>query len=266
MTTEIIKGILLSALIVGGSGAFIGIFLGLAGKKLAVKVNEKEVAIREALPGNNCGGCGFPGCDGLAKAIAENQSPIDACPVGGQSVAKAIGEILGQESLPLDRKVAFVKCMGDCEKTRLNYPYTGVEKCSMMQFLPTGGPKSCDFGCLGYGECVEACPFDAIHIVDGIAKVDKEACKACGKCIKACPLGLIEYVPYKQNAMVACSSKERGKTVMAACQVGCIACKKCLKTCPHEAITVEDNIAHIDYEKCKDCGACKEACPRKCIL
>jgi len=266
MIVEILKGILLATVIVGGSGAFIGIFLGLAGKKLAVWIDEKELAIRDALPGNNCGGCGFPGCDGLAKAIASNLAPIDACPVGGEASAKVIGDILGQQSSPAEKKVAFVKCMGDYEKTKQNYPYTGVEKCSMMQFLPTGGPKACNYGCLGYGECVEACPFDAIHIVKGIALVDKEACKACGKCIKVCPLHLIEYVPYKQETRVACASKDKGKAVMNSCQIGCIACKKCEKTCQHEAILVEENIAKIDYDKCVDCGECKEVCPRNCII
>ena len=261
-----IQGIIIAAVLVGGTGLFIGIFLGIAGKKFAVEVDEKEIAIREELPGNNCGGCGFPGCDGLAKAIASGEAPVNACPVGGAPVAAKIGAILGQDAGEAVHRVAFVKCAGDCEKTTQSYQYTGVEDCTMMQFIPGGGEKACKYGCLGYGSCVKACPFDAVHIVNGIAVVDKEACKACGKCVDACPKHLIELVPYDQKYLVACSSKDKGKAVMNACKVGCIACKKCEKDCPAGAITVTDNIAHIDYEKCTNCGKCKDSCPRLGII
>ncbi|MDD3217924.1 MAG: RnfABCDGE type electron transport complex subunit B [Lachnospiraceae bacterium] len=261
-----IVGIVIAAVIVGGTGLFIGLFLGFFGKKFAVEVDEKEEAVRGQLPGNNCGGCGFPGCDGLAKAIAAGEAPVNGCPVGGADVAAEIAKIMGAEVAVSARQTAFVKCMGDCEKTKVNYEYDGVKDCSMLQFVPSGGPKKCNHGCLGFGSCVKACGFDAIHIVDGIAVVDKEACKACGKCVAACPQHLIELVPYEQNTFVACSSKEKGKTVMQACDVGCIGCKKCEKNCEAQAITVEDNIAHIDYSKCTNCGKCKENCPRKCII
>ncbi len=260
-----IQAILIATLVVAAVGLFIGIFLGVAGKKFAVEVDEKEVAVREALPGNNCGGCGFPGCDGLAAAIAKGEAPVNGCPVGGDAVGKVIAGIMGQEVVETARQVAYVKCTGTCDKTRNNYAYTGVENCEMMTFVPGGGAKACDYGCLGFGSCVQVCPFDAIHIVNGVAVVDKENCKACGKCVAKCPKHLIELVPYEQMVFVGCSSHAKGKAVTAACDVGCIGCKKCEKTCENGAITVTDFCAHIDYDKCTGCGACQEVCPRGII-
>lgn len=136
----------------------------------------------------------------------------------------------------------------------------------MLAFVPGGGAKACAYGCLGYGSCVKACAFDAIHIIDGIAVVDRETCKACGKCVDACPRHLIELIPYTQKVMVGCSSHDKGKAVTSSCETGCIGCKKCEKVCPNEAIRVDDFCAHIDYDKCTGCGACREACPRNVIL
>ena len=136
----------------------------------------------------------------------------------------------------------------------------------MMNMMQAGGPKGCNYGCLGEGTCVTACPFDAIHIVNGVAVVDKEACKACGKCVAACPKHLIEIVPYDQKHLVQCSSKDKGKDVMSVCSVGCIGCKMCEKICKFDAVKVENNIAHIDPEKCIGCGACAAKCPKKIIL
>ena len=164
-----------------------------------------------------------------------------------------------------ERQTAFVKCAGTCEKAILDYDYTGIQDCTMASMMQNGGAKGCNSGCLGFGSCVAACPFDAIHVVDGIAVVDKEACKACGKCIAACPKHLIEIVPYDQKHLVKCNSQDKGKAVMQACTAGCIGCKMCEIACKFEAVTVENNIAHIDYEKCKDCGACAVKCPKKVI-
>ena len=260
-----IGAIIAATVLVAAVGLFIGVFLGVAGKKFAVEVDEKEVAVREALPGNNCGGCGYPGCDGLAAAIAKGEAPVNGCPVGGEPVGKVIAAIMGQEVVETTRQVAYVKCAGTCEKTKDNYEYTGVEDCEMMAFIPGGGAKACAFGCLGFGSCVKACPFDAIHIVDGIAVVDKEACKACGKCVAACPRKLIEIVPYDMKHLVKCNSKDKGKDVMKACKVGCIGCKMCEKACQFDAVKVLDNVAHIDPEKCTGCGACAAKCPKKVI-
>ena len=251
-----IGAIITATVVVAAVGLFIGIFLSIAGKKFAVEVDEKEVAVREVLPGNNCGGCGYPGCDGLAAAIAKGEAPV----------AAKIAAIMGEEVVETERMAAFVKCTGTCDKTKQNYQYTGVEDCEMMAFVPGGGSKACSFGCMGFGSCVKACPFDAIHIVNGVAVVNREACKACGKCIAKCPHHLIELAPYVQQTFVGCSSHAKGKAVTSACEIGCIGCKKCEKTCPNGAITVTDFCAHIDYSKCTNCGACKEACPRGIIL
>ena len=173
---------------------------------------------------------------------------------------------MGVEAEEGAKKVAFVKCAGTCEKANTDNEYNGIEDCAAMAFVPGGGPKSCNYGCLGFGSCVKACPFDAIHIVDGIAKVDKEACKACGKCVAACPKKLIELIPYDAAHAVQCSSKDKGKDVMKACSTGCIGCHLCEKNCPAAAIHVVDNIAYIDQNKCTGCGICAQKCPKKIIL
>ena len=261
-----IVGILLAAVVVGGTGLFIGFFLGFAGKKFAVEVDEREEAINGVLPGNNCGGCGYAGCSGLAAAIVAGEAEITACPVGGAPVAAQIGEIMGMEAGDTVRQTAFVKCGGTCDKAKTDYKYDGLSDCIMVNMMQNGGPKTCNYGCLGEGSCVKACPFDAIHIVDGVAVVDKDACKACGKCIAVCPKNLIELVPYDQKHLVNCSSQDKGKDVMAACSVGCIGCRMCVRVCEDEAITVVNNIAHIDPAKCTNCGKCAEKCPKKIIL
>jgi len=261
-----ITGIILATIIVGATGLIIGVLLGIAGEKLKVEVDEKELLIRDELPGNNCGGCGYAGCDALAKAIANGEAEVGACPVGGSPVAEKIGAIMGVSAGDTVRTTAFVKCGGTCDKTKQDYEYTGVEDCKMVQLVPGGGPKSCKYGCLGFGSCVKVCPFDAIHIIDGIANVDKEKCKACGKCVAECPTKIIELVPYEAKYLVQCSSKDKGKDVMQVCSVGCIACKMCEKVCEFDAIHVVDNIAHINYDKCTYCGKCAEKCPKKIII
>ncbi|MBQ8305671.1 MAG: RnfABCDGE type electron transport complex subunit B [Blautia sp.] len=257
--------IIAATVLVAAVGLFIGIFLGVAGKKFEVEVDEKEVAVREALPGNNCGGCGYPGCDGLAAAIAKGEAPVNGCPVGGEPVGKIIAAIMGQEVTETVRMRAFVRCAGTKERTKELFEYTGVEDCEMMAFVPGGATKGCSYGCIGFGSCMKACPFDAIHMYNGVAVVDKDACKACGKCVAKCPRHLIELIPYDQTPVVHCSSHAKGKGVTENCTVGCIGCKKCEKNCPAGAITVTDFLAHIDPEKCTHCGACKEVCPRGII-
>ena len=259
-------GILIATAVVAVVGLFIGLFLGIAGIKFKVEVDEREEAILGVLPGNNCGGCGYPGCSGLASAIVKGEAPVGACPVGGEEVAKNVAQIMGVEAGDSVKKVAFVKCQGDCEKAKVDYEYTGAEDCAMLSFVPNGGPKSCNYGCLGYGSCVKVCPFDAIHVVNGIAVVDKEACKACGKCVAACPKHLIELIPYNAKYVVACSSKEKGPVTMKECSVGCIGCTLCAKNCPNDAVKIENFLSVIDQEKCEGCGICMEKCPKKSIV
>ena len=258
--------IIAAGVVVGLVGIILGLFLGVSGEKFKVEVDPREEAILEVLPGNNCGGCGYAGCSGLAAAIVKGEAPVGQCPVGGAPVAAKVGAIMGIEAGAGVKKVAFVKCAGTCDKAKQNYEYTGVEDCASMGFVPAGGPKACKYGCTGMGSCVKACPFDAIHVVDGVAVVDVKKCKACGKCVAACPKSLIELVPYDTKHVVQCSSKDKGKDVMSACSVGCIGCGLCAKTCPKGAITVENNIAHIDQDKCDGCGACAMKCPKKIIL
>lgn len=260
-----VTGIVIAACLVGGTGLIIGLLLGLAGKAFEVAVDEKEQAVREALPGNNCGGCGYAGCDALAKAIAAGEAPASACPVGGAETAKKIAAIMGSE-VEVIKRVAFVRCSGDCEKATDRFEYTGASDCSQVALSTGGGQKACIYGCLGFGSCVSVCEFDAIHVVNGIAVVDREKCVACGKCVKECPKNLIELVPYENSHFVACHSNDFGKEVKAVCQAGCIGCKMCTRVCEFDAITVENNLAHIDYEKCTNCGKCKEKCPVKVIL
>lgn len=263
------NGIILAAVVVGGTGLVIAALLGVASEKFKVPVDEIEVAVRECLPGNNCGGCGFAGCDALAKAIASGEANVDACPVGGASVAGQIAGIMGVEALDAEKQVAFVRCAGSCDKAKTKYIYSGNEDCVSAVSVPGGGPKACEYGCTGFGTCVRVCEFDAIHIVDGIAEVDPEKCVACGQCVSACPKALIELIPYtasKEGLKVHCRSRAFGKPVKAACSVGCIGCKMCTRVCETGAITVEDNIARIDYSKCTGCGACAEKCPSKIIF
>ncbi len=261
-----ITGIIVAAFVVGLVGIFVGLFLGVAGLKFKVEVDEREAAVLEVLPGNNCGGCGFAGCSGLAAAIAKGEAAVNACPVGGETVGNKIAAIMGVEAEASEKMVAFVHCQGDCEKAGKDYEYSGVEDCRMMSFVPAGGPKSCNSGCMGYGSCVKACPFDAICVVNGVAVVDKEKCKACGKCIAVCPKNLISLIPYKSKTEVACKSTDKGPVTMKVCSVGCIGCGICAKNCPSEAITVADFHATIDQTKCTGCGVCVAKCPKKAII
>ena len=259
-------GLILAAGVIGAIGIIIGVLLGIASEKFKVEVDEREILVRAELPGNNCGGCGFPGCDGLANAIAAGTAPVNACPVGGAAVADKIAAIMGVESGQAVKKVAFVKCKGTCDKTRVQYNYFGMDDCRKVSVVPGSGEKACTYGCMGYGSCVKACAFDAIHIVDGVAVVDKEKCVACGKCVETCPNHLIELVPYDAKRLVQCSSHDKGKDGKAKCDNGCIGCTLCTKQCESAAIHMDNNLAVIDYEKCTNCGKCAAKCPAKVIL
>lgn len=261
-----IQNVLIGGAFVGVLGLILGVALGIIGKVFFVKVDERETQVRECLPGNNCGGCGYAGCDGLAAAIAKGEAPVNGCPVANAEAKAKIGEIMGQTVGEDDKKVAFVKCSGTCDKTERKYNYYGLNDCRKAMAVPGAGDKLCSYGCLGFGSCVDACQFDAIHVVDGVAVVDKEKCVACGKCVGTCPKALIEIIPYAAPQAVACNSKDKGKDVRVACKTGCIGCMICVKQCESGAITVTDNLAKIDYEKCNGCGKCAEKCPQKIIV
>ena len=257
--------LIISAVVVAAVGIIVGFGLGLFGEKFKVEIDEREVAIRAELPGNNCGACGFPGCDGLARAINEGRAPVNQCPVGGAPVAAKIGAIMGVEAGETVRKVAFVKCNGTCDQTQRKDVYYGIMDCSKAMNVPGGGDKACAYGCLGYGSCVKACEFDAIHVVNGVAVVDKEKCTSCGKCAAACPKRLIDLVPYEAEHLVRCSSQDKGKNVKEVCGTGCIACTLCVRNCPQKAISMNGNVALIDYANCTNCGTCASKCPTGAI-
>lgn len=259
--------IAISAALIAAIGIVVGIGLGVFGAKFEVEVDEREGLIRGALPGNNCGGCGYPGCDAAAKAINEGRAPVTLCPVGQKPVWDAIGKIMGVEAGDAERMVAFVKCAGSCDIAKKRYNYEGPKDCnSIIVPVPGGSDKACQYGCLGYGSCEKACQFGAIRVIDGVARVDEDKCTACGACVKTCPKKLIELVPASSLVRVQCQNNDRGKAVMDVCAIGCIGCTLCVKTCKFDAIHMDGNVAHIDYEKCKMCGACANKCPRHIIL
>ena len=244
-------------------GIVFAILLGVAAKVFAVEVDERIPLVRECLPGANCGGCGFPGCDGLAAAIVEGRAPVNGCPVGGAAAAEKIAKVLGVEVAEGDRQVAHVYCNGGCNAVD-KAVYEGLQDCNAAMRVASG-PKACSFGCMGLGSCVKACAFDAIHIVDGVAKVDTDKCVACGKCVSTCPKKIIERVPYKQAVLVACRNQDKGAVTRKICDVGCIGCMKCQRECPADAIKIENFVSKIDYDKCVGCGHCADICPRGII-
>lgn len=257
MQTVIIAIVVLAAL-----GAIFGLVLAFAAKAFAVEKDPREEAIAEVLPGANCGGCGFPGCGGYAAAVAAGKAPVNACAAGGAAVAAKIGEIMGVAAGDSVKKLAQVHCTG-CGQNYKKYEYVGLHDCVAASLLPGGGELGCAYGCLGLGSCEKACPFDAIHVVEGVAQVDEDKCKSCGKCVDVCPKHIIALVPYKTRRHVAirCSSHDKGPDVRKNCDNGCIGCTLCAKSCPKEAISMIDNLAVIDYDKCIGCGICAQKCP-----
>ncbi len=245
----------------GGLGALLAVGLGFAAKSFQVDTDERVEKIEEILPGANCGACGYAGCGSFASAVVSGEGKINGCTVGGNKVAEKIADILGKEASATDSKIAHVLCKGGVKETKKNSDYRGVETCKAVNQV-NAGTKACSFSCLGYGDCVAACPFDAIELNEnGLPVIDEEKCTGCGKCVKACPKNIIILAPEAAETHIKCSSHEPGKVVRKICEVGCIGCGLCSKTCPVEAITMENNLAVIDYEKCINCGLCAEKCP-----
>ena len=257
--------ILIPAAILAALGAVFGIALAIASRIFAVKVDERVPQIRDALPGANCGGCGYSGCDALAAAIAEGKAPCGACPVGGDEAAAKIATVMGVTAQKQQKMVACVLCMGNHDKALRKYVYEGVPDCLSATRL-AGGDKLCAFGCLGLGSCAAVCKFDAISVDNGVAVIDPERCSGCGACVATCPKKLIRLLPYEAPAFVACVSHEKGGVVTKQCKVGCIGCGMCQRVCEAGAIKVEGFLAEIDPDKCIGCGKCIEKCPRHSIV
>ena len=255
----------LAAAVAGGVSLAIGLLLGFAARLFHVHVDEREVMVRELLPGNNCGGCGFAGCDGLAAAIAKGEAKPNSCPVGGQEIAHRIAEVMGVEAGEVVQQMAFVHCSGTCDKIKREADYFGILDCRQAAAVPGYAGKSCPTACFGLGTCAAACPTGAIRVKNGVAIVDRDKCIHCGVCVASCPQRIIEMRPKYGPVAVACSSHKAGKAVKAVCDAGCIACGLCQKVCPNDAIHVIDNLAEVDYDKCVACGACVAKCPVKVI-
>ena len=260
-----LESILYPIICVGALALVFGAILGLSAKKFAVESDPKVDRIISVLPGANCGGCGFPGCAVFAANVAKGDASYRGCPPGGASTAVEIAKFMGIEATASNRKVAFIKCSGSNDNIKRNYIYDGPKSCVSASQLATGGNKTCRYSCIGLASCKNACPFGAIKIVDSIAVVITEKCSACGKCVTVCPKKLIEIVPDKSKVRVICNSRDKGRQVRENCRAGCIGCNICQKQCPAGAITVEDNVAHIDYEKCTLCMECVNKCPSKVI-
>jgi len=245
-------------------GAIIGILLTAASKVFFVKTDETVSRITEALPGANCGGCGFSGCEGYARAVAAGEAPPNLCNPGGSEAAARIGEILGIEVNSEGPKVAFVRCNGNCDATQDKFAYIGTKSCAAVEQFYNGKGK-CRSRCHGMGDCAAVCDNGCISIQNGVAVVDTADCTGCGKCVRICPNKLIVLVKNSQRTMVRCYSADTGKDTRQICKNGCIACGMCVKKCPEQAIVIDNNHAEINPCKCTGCGICIEACPVKCI-
>lgn len=266
--------ILIAIGILGGLGLIFGLVLAAASKIFYVETDPRLDKLNESLPGANCGGCGFAGCSAYAEAVLKGEAEIGKCVSGGDECAQAMAEVMGVKAEKVARKVALVRCSGykrvDADGkdvgAKMKGEYEGIRDCLAASKVAGRGPLVCKFGCLGFGNCVKQCQYDAIKVVDGVAKVDQEKCVGCMSCAAACPRNLIVPVEYGKHVVIACASNAKGAVTVRGCSAGCIGCGLCKKICPNEAITVENNLATIDYSKCDSCGLCATVCPKKLIV
>ena len=257
--------ILIPILVLVAVAVLCAVLLTVSSVFFGVKEDERVAAVRDCLPGANCGACGYSGCDGYAKALAEGAATAtNLCVPGGDKTAKEIAGILGVEAEDVVEKVAYVACNGTCEATERKYDYKGLKSCVVANLLYSGD-KTCNYACLGYGDCVKVCPQHAISIENGVAKVDPRKCIGCGMCVRECPNHIIKLTNDTIKVIVQCSNHDKGAVTRKICSNGCIGCMKCQKTCPNGAIKVENNLATIDYSLCTGCLACVEVCPVHCI-
>ena len=254
----------ITTLVIAVIALLVAIGLVFTGKKFAVEVDERVVAIREKLPGNNCGACGYAGCDALAAAISAGDAAVNACRVGVTPVAEAIGDIMGTTAGAMERKTAFVACKGTCDVTKNQGNYIGIQDCRAA-VLSGMNVTDCNYGCLGFGSCAEVCPEQAISVQNGVAVVNRSRCVSCGLCVKACPRGLISLIPESKVVRVQCSNRDKGPQVKKVCSAGCIGCGICAKQCESEAIEFSGTLARVNPEKCTLCGKCAAKCPAKVI-
>lgn len=256
--------ILLPVIIAISIGFISGFGLAIASKFMTVPVDERQEKIRNCLPGANCGACGYSGCDGYSSALSNGEAAADKCTPGGENTAMALSEILGVKvnSQPM---TAFIACQCDHSKVTPKYSYLGMMTCSAANSI-NDGPLSCQFGCIGFGDCINACQFDAIKIIDNKPVICEELCLGCGLCAKICPKQIINIIPKGKSAHILCSNKSQGAEAAKVCSASCVSCMLCVKNCPSGAISIKDNFPVIDYSLCIECGKCKEVCKRSVII
>ena len=258
--------ILIPVAITGGLALFFGGVLAVVAKFFEIPLSEKQTRVREMFPGANCGACGYTGCDGYAAALANDGVPTGLCPVGGAPLSASLAEFLGVEAQSVEQRVACVMCNGTSEHTRTRYEYQGIPDCVTASMM-FAGPWACTYGCLGLGTCVQACPYGALSVVDGVAIVDNAKCTACELCVAACPKKLISMIPMREASyQVKCRNLTSGAETRKICTVGCIGCSRCVKACGDDAIHLDGGpLALIDQDKCTACGKCKAVCPTNSI-
>ncbi|MFO7606730.1 MAG: Fe-S cluster domain-containing protein [Desulfurivibrionaceae bacterium] len=246
-------------------GLFFGIGLALAAHRFAVEVNPVVEEVLESLAGAQCGGCGYPGCEGYAIAVVNDPDvPPNLCYPGKEKVAERVAELTGKKMAAMEDMVAVVRCSRVEGRVSHKHEYIGFASCTAAN-LGFGGPSACSYSCIGLGECAAACPFEAITMVDGFPAIDPDKCVSCGTCVKICPKQVIELMPLKARVFEPCSTRDLGKNVMRVCEVGCISCQKCVKACPAGAVSSEDGLIRIDHQKCLDYGPdCEKICVQKC--
>ena len=245
------NSILLAILVLGILGALFGALLAFASKIFYVEVDPRQEAVRACLAGANCGGCGYPGCDGYAAAVAAGEAPTNKCVAGGAEAAAKIAEIMGVSGGDVEKMVAFVPCSGTEGHAEMRFNYSGPIDCRAAMLFGGKSNKTCTFACIGLGNCTRACQFDAIHIVDGVAKVNRMRCVGCGSCAEACPKSIIKLIPESQKIMPACGNMDKGAKVMKMCDFGCIGCMKCQRECPADAITVPSSSTALPVKRPK---------------
>lgn len=247
-------------------GGILGLVLAIASKAFHVQVDPRIEKIQDALPGANCGACGYPGCSAYAEAIVLKGAPTHLCAPGAGGCIAAIAAIMGVEATSTEPEFATVRCDGNGVRPRFHYD--GVRNCKAATVMGLAGSfQDCPYGCLGLGSCIEACPFGALFLnKERVVKVDEEKCTGCRKCVETCPRQLLRVDPESRTIFIRCNNRDKGAVANKMCNHACIACRKCEKECPFDAIHIEDNLAVIDYDKCKLCGKCVKACPKDLIV